>query len=100
MHEDMLIFTLLKTVSYSFKKNLGKPIKVFKVTSVWLIFVSSWMLNLTLHSYLKMDIFQRGNMQNGVEVLLARAGRGGCVWVGCLCSLFFRTLTHFLKITK
>lgn len=36
MHEDMLIFTLLKTVSYSFKKNLGKPIKVFKVTSVWL----------------------------------------------------------------
>lgn len=35
MHEDMLIFTLLKRVSYSLKK-LGIPIKFFKVTSAWL----------------------------------------------------------------
>lgn len=36
MHEDMLIFTLLKRVSYSFKKNnLGIPIYIFKVTSVF-----------------------------------------------------------------
>lgn len=36
MHEDMLFFTLLKGVSYSLKNNLGIPLKVFKVTSVWL----------------------------------------------------------------
>jgi len=49
------------------------------------------MLNFALHSYLKMNIFHRGNMQKGVEVSLARACGGGCTY-----NLFFRTLQPFL----